>query len=180
VEGRPGKPTGNPEKGCCVRNHRIKGGSLLIAVAAVLVALSALGGTALAKRRCSLRARSALVPTLKFPCNRARVATGHNITFTVVDRNSKAHRYRPFIELSKKGPNKHGRLPNVPPTGGFYDELKPVKHHSTLFTDRPDQNSFPGWWDITPGTYYIQIQQVDDRAGIGDTFYSPVSRITVR
>jgi hypothetical protein len=154
-----------------------------VAVPALIAALAtmlALTGTAAAKKRCSLRARSALVPTLKFPCNRAKIAKGHNVTFTVVDANSKAHKYRPFIELSKKGPNKKGRLPQVPPTGGVFDQLKPVKGHSTLFSDRPDQHIFPGWWDITPGTYYIQIRQIDDRAGIGETFYSPVSRITVR
>lgn len=160
--------------------HPKKAGSIAVTLTVMLAALSALGGVAVAKRRCSLRARPTLVPTLKFPCNRATVKAGHNITFTVVDRNSKAHKYHPFIELSKKGPNKHGRLPGVPPAGGFFDKLKPVKGHRTLFYDRPQQYSFPGWWNITPGTYYIQIQQVDDRAGRGDTFYSPVSRITVR
>jgi hypothetical protein len=150
------------------------------AIIAALCTMLALSGTAAAKKRCSLRAPSALVPTLKFPCNRATITKGHNVTFTVVDANSKAHRYRPFFELSKQGPNKKGRLPENPAVGGVFDEMKPVKGHPTLFSDRPDQHIFPGWWDITPGTYYIQIRQIDSRAGIGDTFYSPVSRITVR
>ena len=91
-----------------------------VSVSALIAALGtmlALTGTAAAKKRCSLRARSALVPTLKFPCNRAAITKGHNVTFTVVDANSKAHKYRPYIELSKKGPNAKGRLPRVPPPG---------------------------------------------------------------
>ncbi len=151
------------------------------ALAAALMALFAFPAGAAAKshRSCSLRAGS-LTPTLSFPCNRATVHVGHNLTFKVRDRNSKAHRYPPFIELTSKRPGRHGRLPADPGAGGIYGQLRAVKGDPTLFTYRPTTYSFPGWWLITPGTYYVQIQQVDDRAGSSLTFYSPVSTIYVR
>ncbi len=151
------------------------------ASAAALVALLLLPAGAAAKshRRCSLRAGS-LTPTLSFPCNRATVHPGQNITFRVRDKNSKAHQYRPFIELTNRRPGRHGRLPRVPGADGFFGQMRAVKGHPTVFTFRAAVYSYPGWWLITPGKYYVQIQQVDDRAGSSLSFYSPVSTIYVR
>lgn len=154
-----------------------------IAFAAVLTMLFAFTAAAGARshghRRCSLGA-GPLTPTLSFPCNGRTVLAGHNISFEVRDTNSKAHRAEPFIELSNKKPNRRGRLPVNPGSGGFFAELKAVKGHSSLFAYSPPHYTFPGWWLITPGRYYVQISQVDDRAGRSLNFYSPVSTIYVR
>lgn len=154
-----------------------------VGVFAIVTALASLSFVAAAgarsHRRCSLRA-GPLTPTLSRPCNRAAVQVGHDVTFTVFDENSKAHLYRPFIELTKKKPDRRWRLPRIPGADGFFAQLNAVKGHSARFTFRAPSLSYPGWWLVTPGRYYVQIDQVDNRAGQALTFYSPVSTIYVR
>jgi hypothetical protein len=156
------------------------GSAALIAVAAsLLMAVSGAAGAKKPHQKCSLTA-SKLAAHLTFPCDGATVPAGHKITFKVFDGNSKARLYRPFIELTKRAPNRKGHLPRDPLAGGFFDQMAPVKGRADQFVFTPHQYTFPGWWDVTPGKYYIQVQQVDARAGIGATFYSPVESIIVK
>ena len=68
----------------------------LMALTAALVAVLAFASAAGARshRRCSLGA-GPLTPTLSFPCNRATVHLGQNLTLRVLDRNATAHRALP-------------------------------------------------------------------------------------
>jgi hypothetical protein len=123
-------------------------------------------------------AASILAPQLLSPCDREVVHTGIVFTFQVRDRNSKAHRYPPFINLTRSPPS-HGILKNDSSGDGLFDQLVPVRNHRGLFAFRPRLFSFPGYWLTSPGKWYVQIQQVDCTVR-GCVRYSPVETITVR
>jgi hypothetical protein len=162
----------------------IRAGGVAVLVAA-LAALLGVAATAGAKphHRCS-RSAGPRVPTVTNPCNGGTVHVGKNPTFRAHDGNSKAHRFHPFIEITKKKPNKAGVLPTNPGADGVFDEMHSVRGHSAQFTDRPHPFNFPGYWLVTPGKYYVQVQQVDARAprrgrqtGL---YFSPVQTFFVR
>ena len=160
-------------------NRATAGVATLAAVGVSLGGMLALAGPA-AARKCQLTAKSPLIPHLVSPCNGATVRTGGEVTFTVYDGNALAGKYRPYINLqtSRKLTKRH--LPADTNGNGIYDQLRPVKGHPGRFTYTSRHQSYPSWWDNHKGTYYVQIQQIDSRAGIGDTFYSPIVTIHTR
>jgi hypothetical protein len=163
------------------RFTKLGGLAVLVAVVAAMFTVATAG--AKPHHKCTLSA-GPRVPTVTFPCNRGTVHVGKDPTFKVHDGNSKAHQFHPFIEVTKKKPNKAGILPQNPGTGGVFDELHAVKGHSARFVDKPTAFNFPGFWLVTPGKYYVQVQQTDSRAphrrGGGLAYYSPVQTIFVR
>ncbi|MDQ6745543.1 MAG: hypothetical protein M3Z27_05975 [Actinomycetota bacterium] len=57
---------------------------------------------------------------------------------------------------------------------------KSVRGHHGLFTLTPRVGTFPGYWLVTPGKYYLQIQQIDGRSSRHGIYYSPVYTLAVR
>lgn len=152
----------------------------MLAAGASLLAALAVAGPATARRRCQVIPRSRLVPHLLAPCNGATVAPKRNITFTVYDANAKARRYRPYLNLQTSRRRVHGHLPANTNGNGVFDQLRPVKSHPGRWTYTATRHIYPSWWDNHRGTYYVQIQQIDSRAGNSSTFYSPIVTIHVR
>jgi hypothetical protein len=153
----------------------IRWASLTLVAAAALVA-----GPAAARshhRPCS-PSKGRLFPRVIAPCNHTVVPAGKVFTFKVRDLNPKAHRYHPFLYLSSKPP-RHGRLSWKVKAAGLYDQTRPLHGHKGTFTDRPKLFTFPGYWLVTPGRYYVQASQVDCSVR-GCNRYSPVITITVR
>jgi hypothetical protein len=152
----------------------------LAAVGASLLGVLAVAGPATAKKKCELVSSNKLAPHLVSPCNGATVKRGATITFTVFDDNSQSHKYHPNIALDTKKRLSHGHLVNQVDGNGIYDELKPLKGHKNMWVEVSKHAIYPSWWDNHPGTYYVQIQQIDSRAGRGDIFYSPIVTIHVQ
>jgi hypothetical protein len=152
------------------------------ALALMLAGLLAFAGPAGAKgkthKACHASAGSQ-IPIITFPCNGAVIRVGSRQTFKVYDANIYAHKYKPFINLTSKAP-RHGIVPTDGGADGFYDSLRQVKGHRTQWSNKPRYETYRGYWSVTPGKYYVQVQQVDPRAKHHVTTYSPVSVITVR
>ena len=115
-------------------------------------------------------------PRLLSPCNGATVPAGVVFTFKVKDVNPGSG-YRPFLNLSSHAP-RHGVLKDDTSGNGLFDGMKRVHGHRGLFTLTPPLYSFTGYWLVTAGTYYVQVQQVDC-AVKGCRRYSPVEKLTV-
>jgi hypothetical protein len=152
----------------------------LAAVGASLLGVLALAGPATAKKKCQLVSKNKLAPHLVSPCNGATVKRGATITFTVFDSDSQARRYHPNIALDTRKHLSHGHLVNQVDGNGIYDELKPLKGHPNTWIEVSKHAIYPTWWDNHPGTVYVQIQQIDSRAGRGDIIYSPIVAIHVQ
>jgi hypothetical protein len=144
-----------------------------VAALALLLAAPAVAHRA----QCSPSAGT-LAPRLLHPCDHAVVSVGKVFTFVVRDRNPLAHKYPPFLNLTNRPP-RHGVLKNANGKVGIFIELHPVRGHADLFAARPPHYTFPGYWLVTRGTYYMQVQQVDCSVSSCHR-YSPVERIQVR
>ncbi len=119
-------------------------------------------------------------PRVLSPCNGASVAPGKPVTFTVEDLNVNHKKYPPFLNLTTARP-RHGILPNDKNGKGLFDSLKRVKGHPGRFKVTPKVYTFPGYWLVTKGTYYVQVQQVDGtKIHSHLTAYGPVTTIQVR
>ncbi len=119
-------------------------------------------------------------PRVISPCNGASVAPGKAVTFMVEDLNVNHRKYRPFLNLTKTKPQ-HGILPNDKNGRGVFAGLKPVKDHPGRFKVTPQVYTFPGYWLVTKGTYYVQAQQVDGtKVHSNLTAYGPVTTIKVK
>lgn len=115
-------------------------------------------------------------PQLLSPCNHAVLRAGKAFTFRVKDFNSEARTYPPYLNLTAKGP-KHGVLKDATGARGIFDETRAVRGHSGLYTLKTPLFTYSGYWLVTPGKYYLQLQQI----GVtGRLIYSPVETVTVR
>ena len=162
-------------------NRATAGVATLAAIGASLLGVLALAGSATAKRPCQVIPKSALVPHLLTPCDGATVAEGGSVTFKVHDGNSKAPRYHPYLNLTSSHKLVHGHLVNDLSGNGLFQELSPVKGHPGQWTTIGKHQIYPSYWDNHPGTYYVQVQQIDTRApGNALMFYSPIVTIHVR
>ena len=142
--------------------------------------MSILGFTASAGARSCYVNTSARYPTVTVPCNKASINSGAHVIFKVRDLNSSASRFHPFLVLTKKAP-RHGIVPSDTGGNGLYDQLKPVKGHHGQFQDKPHLYSFPGYWNVTPGKYYIQVHQIESACTTKHCLvYSPVTTLTVK
>src|SRR5664279_3415740 len=151
------------------------GGAGTLAVVAIL-AFSAPAG---AKGHCYVNTKPRY-PTVTVPCPRAKIASGAHVTFTVRDLNPSGYHYKPFLILNKRAP-KHGVVPSDTSGKGLYDELKPIKGRHGFFVDKPTQHSFPGYWNVTPGKYYLQVHQIESSCTTPHCMvYSPVTTIIVK
>ncbi|HET9104410.1 MAG TPA: hypothetical protein VFN55_13730 [Solirubrobacteraceae bacterium] len=152
-----------------------------LGVAIIVAALtSLLGFTVSAGARSCYINTKARYPTVTSPCNKATISSGAHVVFKVRDLNSSAYKYHPFLVLTPKAP-KHGIVPSDVGGNGLYDELKPVKGHHGQFQDKPHLYTFPGYWNVTPGKYYIQVHQIESGCTTRHcTVYSPVTTITVK
>ena len=147
-------------------------------VAAAL--MSILGFTASAGARGCYIKTSARYPTVTVPCNGASINSGAQVVFTVRDLNSSAGKFHPFLILTKKAP-RHGIVPSDTGGNGLYDQLKPVQGHHGQFQDKPHRYSFPGYWNVTPGKYYIQVHQIESACTTRHCIvYSPVTTLIVK
>jgi hypothetical protein len=144
-------------------------GPLLVAAAALL----ALSGTA-AAQKCSPSAGT-LAPRLTSPCAGGHIQAGHDITWKVTDTNPKSGRYHPFLNLTRQKP-KHGVLPDDHNGNGIFAEMKAVKGHPGHFSYKAKAFDFPGYWLVTKGTWYVQVQQIDSNGPNGERV-SPVETI---
>jgi hypothetical protein len=152
----------------------------LFAIIAALASMSAFVGAAGAKShsKCYIATKNRY-PTLISPCNKARIASGTKVTFEVRDLNSSAHKFNPTLDLSKHAP-KHGRLRDDTSADGLFRGLNPVRGHRALFAVTPTQYTYLGYWEVTPGKYYIQIQQIESGCTTPHCLvYSPVTSITI-
>lgn len=153
----------------------------LLAIVAAVGSMLAFAGAAGARthRNCYIHTKKRY-PTLISPCNRARIDSGSKVTFKVRDLNSSAYRFTPTLDLSKHAP-RHGRLRDDTSAFGLFAGLHSVRGHRGLFSVTPLRFTYPGYWDITPGKYYIQIQQIESSCTTPHCLvYSPVTSITVR
>jgi hypothetical protein len=164
-----------------VKNRIMPTGSLG-ALALMLAALRTCAGSTGAKdkqhKACHASAGSQ-IPIITFPCTGAVIKVGSRPTFKVFDANIYAHKYKPFLNLNKQPP-RHGIVPNDSGADGFYNTTAQVTGHPTQWLDKPNYETYPGYWSITRGKYYVQVQQVDPRSKRNVTTYSPVSVIIVR
>jgi hypothetical protein len=62
-------------------------------------------------------------------------------------------------------------------THGTFTETHALKGHPGIYVAQTEGFSFPGYWLVTPGTYYVQLQQI---GFTGRLIFSPVETITVR
>lgn len=151
----------------------------LSVLAAVGGGLLALGGPAGASQRCVVKPKNRLAPHLLSPCDGARVKAHAAITFTAFDRDPTARRYAPYLSVSTSRKVVDGRL--VPTTNGegIFHQLSPVagKRHTWSYTAAVQP--YASWWDNAPGTYYVQVEQVDYRPSNG-TYSSPITTVRVR
>jgi hypothetical protein len=147
--------------------------------ASVLGVLAVAAGPAAAKKQCVLVSKNTLAPHLVSPCNGATLKEGVDVTFKVSDDNSQAGKYHPFLAVRTDRKLTHGHL--VPQTdgNGVYAQLTPVKGHNGEWIVVSKHQIYPSWWDNHKGTVYVQVQQIDSRAGISGTFYSPIVTIHV-
>ena len=129
-----------------------------LALSAALIAMLALSGTAAAKQ-CSPSAGD-LSPRLTSPCAGANIRAGHNVTWKVTDNNPKAGRYHPFLNLTRQKP-RHGVLPDDHNGNGIFAQMKAVKGRAGHFIYTAKKYDFPGYWLVTRGTWYVQVQQID-------------------
>jgi hypothetical protein len=153
-------------------------GTLAVMVAALLACAGPAGARGKGHKPCHASAGSQ-VPIITFPCNGTAIRVGAKPTFKVDDANIYAHKYKQFINLTKKPP-RHGILADDSGADGVYDALRQVKGHRNRWFDKPTYETYPGYWSVTPGKYYVQVQQVDPRSNRNVTTYSPVSVIFVR
>jgi hypothetical protein len=162
--------------------NRIMQTCSLGALALMLAAMFTFAGPAGAKgkrhKACHASAGSQ-IPIITLPCTGAVIKLGSKPTFKVFDANIYAHKYKRFINLNKQPP-RHGIVPNDSGADGFYTTLAQVKGHRTQWFAEVKYQTYPGYWSITPGKYYVQVQQVDPRSKRNVTTYSPVSVIIVR
>jgi hypothetical protein len=151
----------------------------LAAIGASLLGVLAVAGPAAAKKQCVLQSNNQLAPHLVSPCNGATLKEGIDVTFKVFDDNSQAGKYHPFLAVRTDRKLTHGHL--VPQTdgNGVYVQLKPAKGHKGEWIVVSKHQIYPSWWDNHKGTVYVQVQQIDSRAGTSGTFYSPIVTIHV-
>ena len=148
--------------------------------AALLLGVLAVAAPATAKRKCVLVSKNKLAPHLLSPCNGATVKRGVTVTFKVFDNDSQSRPYPPLIALDTKKRLKNGHLVAQTDGRGIYDQLKRLKGHKNVWVEVAKPAIYPSWWDNQRGTYYVQIQQIDSRAGKGGVLYSPIVTIHVR
>lgn len=127
-----------------------------IALAAVaLVCSLALAGGALAALPGA--------PSLVSPKHGARVTPGH-ITMIVHD-TAVPSGFNVFVQITKhRKLNKYGHLASCTAVkkGCDFLSMKKRKGHPGQWIFKTDPNeTFPGWWATTPGTYYWQAQHVN-------------------
>jgi hypothetical protein len=151
----------------------------LTALVAVSACLFAVAGPAGAASPCVLRSTPQIAPYLLSPCDGAQVKPHSAVTFTAFDRDPLTSRYPPYLSLSTTRKVIDGRL--VPTTNGdgILHTLTPVPGTAHMWTLTADPEPYPSWWDNRPGTYFVQIEQVDDRPANG-TYSSPIVTIHVR
>jgi hypothetical protein len=150
--------------------------------APVLVASALLGAQASgAHAPCAKPGPDRLAPRLTFPCAGARLKAGHDFVWRVTDNNPNARRrlYFPFLNVTRNRPT-GGILPDDVSGRGIYAQMKAVKGHPGHFAYEATSYHFPGYWLVTKGTWYVQVQQVDGTALHGSRRYSPVQKIRIR
>jgi hypothetical protein len=146
-----------------------------LALAAALTAMLALSGTAIAKK-CSPSAGS-LAPRLTSPCAGATIRAGHNVTWKVTDTNPKSGEFHPFLNVTRRKA-RHGVLPDDNTGNGIFAQMKAVKGHAGHFTYKAKAYNFPGYWLVTKGTWFVQVQQIDSTGTKGERV-SPIEKIHI-
>ena len=150
----------------------------LAAVGASLVGVFATAGPAAAKTKCKIsKPKSGLAPYLTSPCSGGTVKIGSNVTFKAFDDNSLSGKYHPYVNVQTKKIMEHGHLKPNGNGNGVFDQMKPNGKHTWI--DVAKHQIYPTWFANKKGTYYVQIQQIDSRAGTGGIFYSPIVTIHV-
>jgi hypothetical protein len=158
----------------------MKRATLRLAVLAVAGGgLLALGQDAGAAPRCAAPAKNRLAPYLLSPCDGATVKSHSAITFTVFDRDPAARRYAPYLSVSTTRKVVDGRLEPTTNGEGIFHQLAPDTGRAHTWTYTAAAQPYSSWWDNTPGTYYVQVEQIDYRPSNG-TYSSPITSVRVR
>ncbi|HEY3728066.1 MAG TPA: hypothetical protein VGL51_12880 [Solirubrobacteraceae bacterium] len=153
--------------------------SLVAALTAVALLVASAGAGA--KSHCAARPSSdPLAPQLMFPCTATRLRAGHSFVWQVKDTDPMAAQplYRPWLDLTRKR-GRHGILPRDETGYGIYAPLKPVKNRAGRFSYKAPVYHFGGYWLVSRGTWYAQVQQIDGTGG-GAIHYSRVVRLVIR
>ena len=151
----------------------------MAAAASAIVAILACSAVAGAKRRCYINTRPRY-PTVTSPCPRAHVVSGAHVTFTVRDLNPSAHTYMPFLILGQAGAQARGRARSTPRATASMTSSSRSGAAMDSSRTRPREHRFAGYWNVTPGRYYLQIHQLESGCTTPQcTVYSPVSTIIV-
>jgi hypothetical protein len=157
----------------------VTGGGRLAAVVAFGVLMASAGAGA--KSHCTAkRSADPLAPQLTFPCTSARLKAGHNFVWRVKDTDPMAAQalYRPWLDLTRRRA-RHGILPADDTGHGIYAPLKPVKNQPGRFSLTAAAYRFNGYWLVSTGTWYAQVQQIDG-TGSGAIHYSRVVKLVIR
>ena len=148
----------------------------LIAAAASLLTLA---GPAGAAPGCVLKSGQRLAPYLVSPCDGASVKSHSAITFTAFDRDPENSLNPPYLSLSTSDKVIDGRLVATTNGDGIFHTLAAVTGAAHMWTLTVAPESYPSWWDNRPGTYYVQVEQIDNRPANG-TYSSPIVTVHVR
>jgi hypothetical protein len=153
----------------------------LLAAAALAVVTQARAEPVAESARCSPSAGPS-APRLLTPCDHAVVRAGSTVTFVVHDTDSFARRFHPYVIVAKSRKLLNGELASAG-GDGLFTKMAPDPGHKGRFIHSTKKDvlvDFPGYWLTTPGTYYVEIAQVDDNAQPYGDRYSPIEKLTVR
>jgi hypothetical protein len=95
----------------------------------------------------------------------------------VTDPNPKAGEFHPFLNVTRRK-DKHGVLPDDDNGKGIFTQMKAVKGHPGHYSYKAEAENFPGYWLVTKGTWYVQVQQVDS-SGTNGQRVSPIEEIHI-
>ena len=81
-----------------------------------------------------------------------------------------------FLALNPSNQKSHGHLSGICSTG--CDFVEPTHWKGSKYSYVAKNYTFPGYWGITPGTYYWQVHYY--RKGFTGVFYSKIGSFTVK
>jgi hypothetical protein len=153
--------------------------SLLAGLATGAVLLALAGGPARARAVCAPIPAQKLAPYLTAPCNGATVRRRHAVVFTAVDPDPQSSAHAPYLDLQTTRTLVDGHLTLNRNGDGIFGQMTVVAGRARTWSFTAARQIYPSWWDNRPGTYYVQVEQVDPRVASG-ILYGPITTVRVR
>jgi hypothetical protein len=120
-------------------------------------ALAALGAALACSAAAAAAAQADVAPRILAPSRGAMLALGSEPVFKAVDHGDAAdHKMWVVIAPAKKR-DRVGRL--LISNAGDFTEMKRGRHG--VFTYQPPDYDFPGWFMVTPHTYWMQVYHLN-------------------